>query len=232
MTDEKDLDSEIFIDKDGRKYRKEIVTFGELKEDDYVLGRNSSPTQVSAAYEAHMPESMYKLTTEDGNIVKASGNHLWYVIAQFDREIYHPRLKEGKRLSRSLTTEAIKMLEDAATSDSVEVAIREMADSLSLKSSSTDNTLTYAIVRVAEGIGHVAEKNFYVDYLDSSDEEPIFDANVYMYDSKIFAQQLLSLFGIKKYRKKWPLIVGKVMTTEAMLSYDLEELTIPALAKK
>lgn len=59
-------------------YETEIVNFGDLKPGDKIIGSDGNPVTVTAAYEKHLPKSMYEIEMEDGEVVQASGNHMWY----------------------------------------------------------------------------------------------------------------------------------------------------------
>lgn len=223
-------EDDIFIASDGKKYKKEVVNFEDLKESDFVLSSSNEPTAISEAYEEHIPETMFELTTDSGETIKASGNHLWYAITNNDRDLYHYRLRLGKKLGKNISQKSIKILEEIAMLDSVEISVREMLDSIDERAF-LNNPLSYAILRVAEGVGPIAERNFFIDYLDD-ESDPLLETTVILYDSKRFAQQLLSFFNVEKYRKKWPLLVGRVMTTEELAEYEPGQVFIPDVEKQ
>lgn len=56
----------------------EIVEFGDLKPGDKIIGRDGEPVEITDVYDKHIPETMYEIEMEDGEIVQASGNHMWY----------------------------------------------------------------------------------------------------------------------------------------------------------
>lgn len=60
------------------KYKTELKQFGDLKVGDQLLGSDGKPTTVTAVYDKHYPDRMFEVEMEDGTIVQASGNHLWY----------------------------------------------------------------------------------------------------------------------------------------------------------
>lgn len=58
--------------------KTEITTIGELKPGDKILDHNGQPVEVSAVYDKYIPERMYEIEMEDGEVIQASGNHMWY----------------------------------------------------------------------------------------------------------------------------------------------------------
>lgn len=62
----------------------EIVKFGELKPGDKIIGSDGQPVTVTAAYQKHLPKSMFEITMDDGEVVQASGNHMWYSETNID----------------------------------------------------------------------------------------------------------------------------------------------------
>lgn len=67
-----------------KNYETEIVKFGDLKPGDKIIGSDGKPVTVTAAYEKHLPKSMYEIEMEDGEVVQASGNHMWYCETNID----------------------------------------------------------------------------------------------------------------------------------------------------
>ena len=66
----------------------------ELVVGDKIIGSDGQPITVTEAYDEHIPERMYELEMVDGEVVKASGNHLWYCETETDN-------KEKKAFKRS-----------------------------------------------------------------------------------------------------------------------------------
>ena len=76
-------------------FETEKVKFGDLKPGDKIIGPNGSPVEVKNVFEKHLPKKMYEIEMEDGEKIKASGNHMWYCESNSDR-----MFKEGyKRLA-------------------------------------------------------------------------------------------------------------------------------------
>lgn len=76
---------------------KDEITYkrmGDLKVGDVIIGAAGEPTTVTAAYDEHIPKNMYEIEMEDGQVIKASGNHLWYCETDTDR-------KEKKKYKRA-----------------------------------------------------------------------------------------------------------------------------------
>lgn len=67
-------------------YTTEVTTFGELKPGDKIIGANGNPVEVTAAYDKYIPQRMYEIEMEDGEIVQASGNHMWYCETPLDEK--------------------------------------------------------------------------------------------------------------------------------------------------
>lgn len=200
----------------------EVVTIGELQEGDVLVGPSGRVT-IEKSYDAHIPESMFELETDSGITIQVSGNHLFYVITKNDRELHRLRLSTGKKLGKKLDPESVQTLEDVANSDQVqEVYVAEFKDFIK----PMNKEMNDAIVRVAESLGPVAEQNRYIDDLEDS-EAPLYESTIPLYNSQLFARQLLSVFNIGKYRKKWPVIIGSVMPASNLVAYDPRDIYIP-----
>lgn len=59
-------------------FKTKIKQFGDLQVGDKLIGSDGKPTLVTQVYDKHFPDKMYELEMEDGEVVQASGNHLWY----------------------------------------------------------------------------------------------------------------------------------------------------------
>lgn len=68
------------------KYKTELKKFGDLVPGDQIIGANGKPVTVTAAYEKHIPKVMYEIEMEDGEVVQASGNHMWYCETELDEK--------------------------------------------------------------------------------------------------------------------------------------------------
>lgn len=80
-----------------KEYETEQVNFGDLVPGDKIIGANGEPVTVTATYEKHIPKDMYELEMEDGEVVQASGNHLWYCESSVDEK----HKKEYLRLAKA-----------------------------------------------------------------------------------------------------------------------------------
>lgn len=74
----------------------EIVEFGDLKPGDKIIGSDGKPVVITDVYEKHIPQSMYEIEMEDGEIVQASGNHLWYCETDIDESQKEEYLRLAK----------------------------------------------------------------------------------------------------------------------------------------
>lgn len=72
--------------KKDKEYKTEIKEFGELVPGDRIVGSDGQPVTVTDVYEKHIPDRMYEIEMEDGEVVQASGNHLWYCESDHDVE--------------------------------------------------------------------------------------------------------------------------------------------------
>lgn len=188
----------------------EIKRFGDLVPGDVIMGTNNQPVTVTRAYDEHIPETMFKLEFDDGVTIEASGNHLWYCETSIDQSLHRKRIKDGYKLFKNINPELVEDLETLAYSETlIETTLIDMITLMK----SEDDTTTRAIVRVAESIGHIVEET--TAYEDLYSGKTLEKTELRVYDARTFAQQLLSLSN-KKYRKQWPVIVGQVVTTEAL----------------
>lgn len=200
----------------------EIVSFGDLQEGDVLIGSNGR-TKVVQGYDAHVPESMYVLETDSGIELEMSGNHLLYVVTSNDRDLHRKRLAEGKKLGKLISRESIETLEELVDDPKAEEAlVAEFEHFIEPKS----KAMSSALVRIAESLGPISEVQLYVDDLGGA-EAPLYTATIHKYDRRLFAQQILSLLNIGKARRKWPPIVGSVVTAEMLTAYDPEDIYIP-----
>lgn len=192
-----------------------IKRFGDLVEGDVVRGANGQEVVITKAYAEHIPDKMYEIELEDGTIIKASGNHLWYIETDMDYALHRKRRQDGKRLLKNLSKDALDLLiESAGYEVTTETALMDM---VTLADAEENRETIQALVRIAESIGHVAENNTSFEDMDTG--ESVDSTTLRTYDAKIFSQQILSLAGNKSYKKRWPLIVGRVVTTEEMVNF-------------
>lgn len=70
----------------NENYKTEIKEFGDLIPGDKIIGADGEPVTVTAAYEKHIPKAMYEIEMEDGEVVQASGNHMWYCETELDEK--------------------------------------------------------------------------------------------------------------------------------------------------
>lgn len=203
-----------------------LKKFGDLVPGDVIRGADGREVKVVAAHDWHVPETMYELELEDGSTLKASGNHLWYIETEFDYSLHRKRRADGKKLFKNISEDGMELLiEQANFEDYTETALIDM---VALADGVNDREKTQALVRVAESIGHVAESNQALE--DLATGEILESVLVRTYDAKIFAQQILSLTGKREFKKKWPLIVGRIVTTEDIVMF-YPDADIPVMKK-
>lgn len=185
--------------------------FGELEPGDMLIGSTGEPVTVTKVYDEHLPESMWEIELEDGSLIKASGNHLWYCETKLDWELHDLRKSTAKRVLKSITPQALALLEESA--EKTEPVETRLVDMVTLLQAAASQEFLNVIERVADSIGHVSENSIVFQDLAGEGEE---EEAIRTYDARIFAQQILRLTGKRKYRK-YKLIVGSVMTTDAMM---------------
>lgn len=190
-----------------------LTTFGNLQPGDVVLGPDGEEVVVRAAYEPHLPERMYELEFDDGTILKASGNHLWYIKPQSDLLEHSSRLSSAKCLlkSKEWREEAIAVAEGV---EPYEIGLEDLMEFFNFIEDYDQRY--FLLLRVAESIGHIVEEEVaYQDYFSGEETNPSFEK---VYDARRFFQQMLSLTGSRKYRRRWPVIVGRVVTTDLLFA--------------
>ena len=92
--------SQYVTDKTGRTWKR--VTFGDLKEGDYIPDENGNPTRVTACYPTHTPQEMIEFTTPTGTFT-VGGTHLLYVETNEDTALHAHRLTQARRALAPLT---------------------------------------------------------------------------------------------------------------------------------
>lgn len=92
--------SQYVTDKTGRTWKR--VTFGDLKEGDYIPDENGNPTRVTACYPTHTPQEMIEFTTPTGTFT-VGGTHLLYVETDEDTALHAHRLTQARAALAPLT---------------------------------------------------------------------------------------------------------------------------------
>ena len=131
-----------------------VKRFGDLEVGDEIPDDNDDWETVVEVYDEHLPESMYEVTTDEGQVVEVSGNHLWYVETSLDRSLHAHRLKNSaKVLQRCLSEEVVEAFEMIATDDDNEYLIETMLKDMIELSESRDPELLGVFSRIAESVG-------------------------------------------------------------------------------
>lgn len=204
-------------------FEYEVKNFGDLVEGDYIQGPDGSPVEITSVYEKHIPETMYEIEIEDGNKIKVSGNHLWYVETENNLAMHHNRVKEARKyLKNKLSSENINQLLDVANSDEdIETALIDMVAAIN---SVNNNEGVRIVARIARSLGKVSDNNEMLKNYET--DEILSENNIPYYDGKLFCQQILALYD-KKYARKWKIRKGEVVTTEELLDfYDTANLPV------
>lgn len=179
----------------------ENVTVGD------VLAGPDGPVTVTDVYDLHLPKDCFELVTEKGDTVVVSGSHLFYVITDDALSKHRKRCREAKRVLKDIGSECEEMLTYMAqrTVPVMEraVSIDYMADYIG-----DSDEMKAVLRRIARSIGPVIEEHqTRVDLFDDA----VYTVDEYLYDSKLFAQQVLGLYAPRRYRKRYPVLVGEVM---------------------
>lgn len=201
-----------------------VKRFGDLVPGDRIVSPGGDITRVITGYKEHVPTTMYEVETDSGAVVKASGNHLWYIETSLDIEMHRNRRDIGRSLLSGLSSNTLTNLQTIAEyKDDVSTSLIDM---VILLSENGNRQVESVLTRIAESLGPVEEENVHVRTLDTDEDEIV--STVRQYDARRFAQQILSLTGRRTYRKKYPLIVGRVVTTEEMLELsEIFDIFIP-----
>ena len=203
----------------------DIVRFGDLTVGDYVLSPVGEPVQVTAAYEEHVPSRMFEIEFDNGVVVNASGNHLWYVITDADTEDFGRRKRDSKRLLRkTLDKDTVEALEALAADTTGRVTSLE--GMVTLLHDNPSNMLVSVVARCAEAIG-VCEEHTYTG-VGFEEDQVVSENMVPMYDEARLAQQLLLLLNHRKYRTYGAVLPGRVLkTTQLEPIFDMVEIPEP-----
>lgn len=107
--------------KKENQYKTRIEEFGNLKPGDRIVGSDGQPVTVTDVYEKHYPDTMYEIEMEDGEVVQASGNHLWYCESEIDENFKEEYLRlakkffENKVVPEKLTNDSFSSLDETIT---------------------------------------------------------------------------------------------------------------------
>lgn len=193
-----------------------MKTFGELKPGDVILDPQGLEVEVKTVYDEHTPERMYEIEFEDGTVIEASGNHLWYVEATTDVSTHRQRLKHAKKLLKPATAKWRDGLENIAYLDEpYEVSLQDVLEILDFVSDEMERF--QFVLRLLASVGHVVEETRTYQDMSTGDEIPA--PMEKLYDGRRVAQQLLSLTGQNHYGRQWPVIRGRVVTTDEIEAF-------------
>lgn len=104
-----------------KNLKTEVVKFGDLIPGDRIVGSDGQPVTVTNVYEKHFPDKMYEIEMEDGEVVQASGNHLWYCETKYDENFKEEYLRlakkffENKVVPEKLTNDSFSSLDEMTT---------------------------------------------------------------------------------------------------------------------
>lgn len=220
-------DGDTYIDEKGRTIL--VKKFGNLEIGDKILSADGSTVNVTEAYDEHIPEDSYKIEMDNGSIIKASGNHLWYIITENDKYYHNNRLKKSKKiLKKYMDANVESPLADLAleddTGDVIETSLLDILSMLTKEDKSYHKILSNehyglraVIERIAKSIGHVSENKVKLE--DNYSNISIPEYEVKYYDARVFAQQILLLYRPRIYKKlEWEVKKGRVVTTRELIN--------------
>lgn len=72
----------------------------DVKVGDKVIGSDGQPVEVTHVFDKYTPSSMYQIEMDDGQVIKCSGNHLWYCETNDDRANKKDYIKLAKHYFR------------------------------------------------------------------------------------------------------------------------------------
>ena len=155
---------------------------------------------------------------------------MWYVVTDIDRAMHAERVKEAKKVLAPLLNKKhnsvvknrlISFAENVYREDfPLEIPTVDMVALLyndnNVDMSNPDvNRVFHVVQRISDSVGVVSEQNTTLrDYVFVDEKEEFKEK---FYDARLLAQQILSLAAERKWRKKYPIRVGKVVTTVEML---------------
>lgn len=197
----------------------EYKRMGDLEVGDQPVASDGTATVINNAYDEHIPESMYRLRFANGEIIEASGNHLWYTVNLLDKQLHKERIKRAEmnvlpKLYPSKTN-WLKKTANVSLEDSPAVDIGFLFEILDVDLA--DRDLIWSITRVLESIGPVAVRN---ELIFDERVDAIVDAGereTRLYSLSLFCQQMLALCAeaLKdKNSVQYELYKGRVRTTE------------------
>lgn len=190
----------------------EVKPFGELKPGDVLLAPDGGEVTVKVAYDKHIPDRMYRLELENGVTIEASGNHLWYIEPDEDKYGHGERLAKARKLLKGHTDWMVEALHVAESDEPYEIGLTDLKNFFDFIEDEDERA--FFLIRIAESIGHIVEEETILE--DPYTGEQTFPTIEKVYDARRFFQQALSLSGKRAYRKRWPVIVGRVVTTDVL----------------
>lgn len=187
----------------------------ELKVGDKLVGPDDTVTTIKTVYDEHIPDRMYSIEMEDGEVIECSGTHLWYTETKSD--------KKNRRRYRKLAKAYFKNNElpelETVNGDSMISAypIEIMMDKLS-----NDEDEREFIKLVCESLGptYSTPMEHYDNYFEIIEEELIYS---YSYNDiiKFLTNMKLSVMNNEGY-----FFFGKVRSTDEIFN-TYEEVNIP-----
>lgn len=202
--------------------KEEIVEFGDLKEGDLIKGSDGKPVRVSRSYDVHIPEKSYRIEGEDGEVIVASGNHLWYLETDIDIALHSARVSEARKIFRELDPQTIEFLEEMASfesergKDGIILSSRavSMNELLGILFTENDSSKIAVVGRICISVGPIQEDSYLI-YDVESDSHYKANSNIPIYSFPEVSRQILPLTGKRKYRK-FPVLRGSVVTTDKL----------------
>lgn len=184
----------------------------DLSPGDKILGPRGHPTVINEVFEEHIPERMYRLKMADGQVIEASGNHLWYCETDTDFDEKKKYIKLAKHYFKRNKIPAINEINAA-------YPIELMPDKFS-----NDKKSREFISRACLSLGPtLTTPNVYIDnYLEEVGEELIV---LYSFNDMV---KFLKEMEKSVKEEEGYFYFGKVRSTDEIFSISLtENINIP-----
>ncbi len=206
-----------------------VVRFGDVQVGDVMVGADGSPVCVTACYDTHVPDDMFCVRTVggDGRVVEveASGNHLWYVVPDFDARFHLERCRVARKSLACMSSGGVSALGSVA--DGGGDVAGSVADMMAVCGMDMeDSRLAGVFCRVAASLGPIEEDTS--TFVDMATGEHVCGGVVPMYDAVAFARQVLAL----RAGRHRDVVVGRVLTTRELVWWgEVGDLTVPELVQ-
>lgn len=185
----------------------------DLNVGDMIVGPDGKATSITDVYDVHIPDRMYELTMQNGEVIKCSGNHLWYSESDSDRK---GRRRYAKLAKRYFTKNKIPQIDKQYPEVSLEVMVELLGG---------EKWENEFITKVCQSQGPVSmvPQEYYEDDLSS----PVAKNTTYLFSYNDVILFLKRMRDRVILRKSEYFYFGKVRTTDDIFSIIDENINIP-----